>query len=293
MSSMRCPQCGFINWTTAEACKRCRLPINGAEVAEETEANSWDDTSNTYQGEPAYQWGDHGGFQEPSYAYAGRSDVAQKSGLAVASLVMGIVSMLACGLLGLGSITGLVLGIVALKKAKNSPMIYGGQGLAIAGIVLSVFSFFYIGVVFAVAIPNLIAAYRAANEGAAIASVKRLANAESIYQSGAGKYGTLQELSRAGLIDPILASGVKNHYVFEIKATDLSYEAIATPVKDDDFKGRSFYYSSKEQFIRAAKKGGVAATAYDPPMNENSPPVYRQTSDRESQPPSYQPAYQN
>ena len=27
MSSMKCPQCGLVNWVTAEACKRCKLPF--------------------------------------------------------------------------------------------------------------------------------------------------------------------------------------------------------------------------------------------------------------------------
>lgn len=292
MSSMKCPQCGLVNWATAEACKRCRLPINGADAPD---VNSWEDSSNSYQGEPVYQWGDQGGYQEATYAYAGNSEVAQKTGLAIASLIIGIVSMMACGLLGLGSITGLVLGIVALSKAKKSPMQYGGQGFAIAGIVLSVFSFLYIGIILAIAIPNVIASYHAANEGSAIRTVTYLAHAESMYQSsqGAGKYGTLQELIAAGLIDATLASGVKNHYVFEIKTDGASFEALATPVKDDDFKGRSFYYSSDEQFIRAAKKGGFAATAYDPPLNQDNAPSYRQTNDREPAPPAYRPAYQN
>lgn len=291
MSSMKCPQCGLVNWSTAEECKRCRLPINAADVPEN---KSWEETSNSYQGEPVYRWGDEGGYQGRSYSYASNGNVAQKTGLAIASLVVGIVSMMACGLLGFGSITGLVLGIVALVKAKNSPTTYGGQGFAVAGIVLSVISFFYIGIVFAIAIPNLIASYRAANEGSAIITVRTLAGAESTYQSVAGKYGTLQELASAGLIDATLARGVKNHYIFEIKTTGASYEALATPVKDNDYIGRSFYYSSREQFIRAAKKGGVAATAYDPPLNQDTP-SYRQTYEREREPapPTYSPAYQN
>lgn len=291
MSSMKCPQCGLVNWTTAEACKRCRLPINGAAAPE---VNNWEETSEDYQGEPVYQWGDQGGYQEAPYAYAGAGQVAQKTGLAIASLVIGIVSMMACGLLGLGSVTGLVLGIVALKKAKSSPAQYGGQGFAVAGIVLSVISFLYIGVVMAIAIPNVIAAYHAANEGSAIRTVRLLANAESIYQSsqGAGKYGTLQDLAAAGLIEPKVANGVMNNYVFEIKTDGSSYEALATPAKDSEFKGRSFYYSSNEECIRGAKKGGVAATAYDPPLNQDAP-SYRQSAEREPAPPQYRPAYQN
>jgi competence protein ComGC len=160
--------------------------------------------------------------------------------------------------------------------------------------VLSVISFFYIGIVFAIAIPNLIASYRAANEGSAMRTVKVLANAESVFQASpasAGKYGTMQELAAAGLIDATLIKNPKNNYVFEIKTDGSYYEAFATPVKDSDFVGRSFYFSSKEQFIRAAKKGGVPATVYDPPLNQDDAP--RRTYEREPAPSAYQPAYQN
>lgn len=328
MSSMRCPQCGLVNWLTAETCKRCKAPINGAEpptsgadssvygaadsiangwephmnsAGTPPEANSWHeasnsyDASNSYEGEPVYQWGDHAGYRGSSYQYVGSSGAAQKTGLAIASMVVGIISMIACGLLGVGSVTGLVLGIVALVKAKNHPLEYGGQGFAIAGVCLSVVSFLFTAVVMSIAIPNLMASYRAANEGSAISCLKTIANAESVYVSstGEGKYGTLKELAAAGLIDQTLARGVKNNYVFEIKTNGSSFEAFATPLKDSDFKGRSFYLSSQEQFIRGAKKGGVAATAYDPPLNQDSAPGYRRTYEREPEPPSYRPAYQN
>lgn len=292
MSSMKCPQCGLVNWSTAEACKRCRLPINGADAPD---TNTWQESSSGYSGEPVYQWGDHEGYQGASYPQVGPAEAAQKTGIAIASMVVGIVSMMACGLLGLGSITGLVLGIVALVKAKNSPTKYGGQGFAVAGVVLSVISFFYIGIVMSIAIPNFIASYRAANEGSAIATVNSIVAAESRFESmtGPGKFAPLEHLAAAGLIDPKLAKSAKHNYIFEIKVYGDSYEVLATPVKDDDYKGRSFYFSSKEQFIRAAKKGGVAATAYDPPLNQNEAPSYRQTYERQPPPPAYTPAYQN
>jgi type II secretory pathway pseudopilin PulG len=289
MNSMKCPQCGLVNWATAEACKRCRLPINGASKAD---FGRWDENSTGYEGEPAHQWSERD-QQEPSYTYAGAGQVPQKNGIAIASMVVGIVNMLACGLFGLGSITGLVLGIIALVKAKGSPLKYGGQGFAIAGIALSVVSILYMGIVLSIAIPNLIASYRAANEGAALRTLMTIADAESKFQSaiGEGRYGTLQELAAAGLIDAKIVNGVQHRYVFEVKTDGESYEAMATPVKDDDFIGRSFYFSSREQFIRAAKKGGVAATAFDPPMEQYQAPGYRNVDQREERHPTYSPAY--
>jgi len=56
------------------------------------------------------------------------------SGHAVASLILGIVGPCTAGL---ASIAGLILGIVGLSKIKKSAGAIRGQGLAIAGIILS------------------------------------------------------------------------------------------------------------------------------------------------------------
>jgi uncharacterized membrane protein len=53
------------------------------------------------------------------------------NGLAIASLVLGIL-----WLFWLGSLAGLVLGLVALKQIKNRNQ--SGRGIAIAGVVLGI-----------------------------------------------------------------------------------------------------------------------------------------------------------
>lgn len=45
----------------------------------------------------------------------------QRKGLAIASLVIGIVSILTCGGLLVGPLVGIVLGILALNKVKSDP----------------------------------------------------------------------------------------------------------------------------------------------------------------------------
>ena len=78
-----------------------------------------------------------------------------------------------------------------------------------------------IGIIAAIAIPNLLASRRAANEGSAIASVRTVTSAEATYQAttGAGSYGTLAQLNTAGLVDSTLsnssATNPKSGYVFE------------------------------------------------------------------------------
>ena len=56
------------------------------------------------------------------------------SGLAIASMVLGIVSIVLCCCFPMGTM-GLILGIVALKKVNDGTG--DGKGMAIAGIVLN------------------------------------------------------------------------------------------------------------------------------------------------------------
>jgi type IV pilus assembly protein PilA len=74
-----------------------------------------------------------------------------------------------------------------------------------------------IGIIAAIAIPNLLASKRAANEGSAIASLRTITGAEATYSAttGAGNYGNLGALNGAGLVDSVLASASgKSGYAF-------------------------------------------------------------------------------
>jgi uncharacterized protein DUF4190/uncharacterized protein DUF4339 len=59
---------------------------------------------------------------------------SKTSGLAIASLILGILAFPTCGI---GGLVGLILGIVALIKISNSGGRLEGKGMAITGIVLS------------------------------------------------------------------------------------------------------------------------------------------------------------
>jgi type IV pilus assembly protein PilA len=65
-----------------------------------------------------------------------------------------------------------------------------------------------IGIIAAIAIPNLLASKRAANEGSAVASIRTVTSAEATYQAttGAGNYGSLSALNSAGLVDAALSN---------------------------------------------------------------------------------------
>jgi type IV pilus assembly protein PilA len=80
-----------------------------------------------------------------------------------------------------------------------------------------------IGIIAAIAIPNLLASKRAANEGSAQATMRTLTGAEATYQAtaGHGNFGDLGELSGQGLIDSVLAGGTKSGYIFDVNETDI------------------------------------------------------------------------
>jgi len=65
-----------------------------------------------------------------------------------------------------------------------------------------------IGIIAAIAIPNLLASRRAANEGSAIATMRVIFSSEATYQAtaGAGAFGSLANLENAGLIDSVVAA---------------------------------------------------------------------------------------
>lgn len=117
---------------------------------------------------------------------------APRRGLAITSLVLGVLSVPTLGIVGIGALLGIVLGVVALVKAGREPAIYGGKGLAIAGIALAVLSVvvmpFVLGIVAAIAIPSLLRARVAANEAATIADIRAVMSAQAAYQAANGGY---------------------------------------------------------------------------------------------------------
>ena len=76
-----------------------------------------------------------------------------------------------------------------------------------------------IGIIAAIAIPNLLASRRAANEGSAQSSLRTIHSAQVVYQAtaGAGSYAPdLATLRTQTLTDGVLGTGTKSGYNFAI-----------------------------------------------------------------------------
>jgi type IV pilus assembly protein PilA len=84
-----------------------------------------------------------------------------------------------------------------------------------------------IGIIAAIAIPNLLASRRAANEASAISAMRTVSSAEATYFSTAGassSYGSAAQLNTNQLIDSVLLAAhggttPKSGYLYDILAT--------------------------------------------------------------------------
>ena len=108
------------------------------------------------------------------------------------------------------------------------------------------------------------------NEAGAIRNLFTLLSAEATYQSttGNGDYGTLEELRKEGLIDPVLAEGHRFGYLFRVRREKRSPESpslleiVALP-RTYRRTGRRSFYTNETGEIRVADKHGAEANLKD------------------------------
>jgi hypothetical protein len=103
---------------------------------------------------------------------------SKTSGLAVTSLVLGILGVFTCGLTAL---FGLILGIIALVSVSKSRGALRGGGIALAGIIVSGVFLFMIPIFAAMLLPALAAAKQKAEAINCVNNEKQLALAVRMY----------------------------------------------------------------------------------------------------------------
>jgi type IV pilus assembly protein PilA len=135
-----------------------------------------------------------------------------------------------------------------------------------------------IGIIAAIAIPNLLKSRQAANEASAIGSVRTVGSAQATYQStsGGGKNFavSLTVLNADGQVDSALSSGVKSGYNFACTGTASSttlpsyFNTTANPQSSGTFGTGNRSFSSNETFvIYYVPSPTTAATAGAPPAS--------------------------
>jgi type IV pilus assembly protein PilA len=128
---------------------------------------------------------------------------APRTGLAMWSLILGVLSIFTLGCLGIGPLVAIVLGIVALVKVSNAPAEYGGKGMAIGGLVTGALSLVLIpifigviGMVAAIAIPSVLRARVSANEAGALGDTRTVISSQAVYAgTNNGHYDSLECLA--------------------------------------------------------------------------------------------------
>jgi type IV pilus assembly protein PilA len=283
MSSIKCPQCGLTNWATSEICKRCKLNLQTGESAQSFDSCIQNEFP---QNESQHSTSDQR-FSQQQHFYTQPQKQQQKQGMAIASMVMGIVGFVG-GCVGgfLLAPFGLILGIISLVKANKHPDTHGGKGFAIAGVVLSGLMMVTFPIIAAIAIPNLLAARKSANESAAISTLRTIARAQATYATnvGKGECGDLTELDQSQLIDPVVAKGQKSGYLFQINKIQsstisgvINCEVTAIPLVESKQGNsftttgtRSFFESNEDGWkIHSSKIPGVIAKITDPSFDED------------------------
>ena len=118
-----------------------------------------------------------------------------------------------------------------------------------------------IGIIAAIAIPNLLAARRSANEAAAIGNMRTIVSAQATYQSTYGgntAFGTPAELATVNLLDTTMGQAGFNKsgyaYVFSAAGGSASgFYVQASPVSTATLTatGIRYFYTDQSGVIRA------------------------------------------
>src|ERR1044071_462335 len=127
-----------------------------------------------------------------------------------------------------------------------------------------------IGIIASLAIPNLLASRRAANEGSALSAMRSIHSAQTTYlnTAGAGEYGSLNDLGNERLVDETLGSGTKAGYTISCPDGNLTvgppptFWATAIPA-DTGFgtrTGNRSFAMAEDGIVRGKVADDAAAT---------------------------------
>ncbi|HET6840802.1 MAG TPA: DUF4190 domain-containing protein [Candidatus Angelobacter sp.] len=194
---------------------------------------------------------------------------------AIWSMVLGILSVVCCGIGIFAGIPAVILGHISHSNIQKSGGALKGEGLAIAGLVLGYGSVLLSFLVLpAIVIPSLLKARITANESAAAATVRTVSTAEATYAITYPQSGFAPDLATLGpgssvrcsssgpsatsacLINSTLGCSsnwcVKDSYKYSVMATGSptpnEFVVTATPVNNNT--GRKSYCATSDSIVR-------------------------------------------
>jgi prepilin-type N-terminal cleavage/methylation domain-containing protein len=116
-----------------------------------------------------------------------------------------------------------------------------------------------IGIIAAIAIPNMLAARRAANESSAISNMRSIASAQFTYRSTIGNglnYGSAAELRDNGMLDQLVAGagaastgGIKSGYQYTITVVNGAAPQFTATAEYRPLQGTRSFYTDEEGVI--------------------------------------------
>ena len=118
-----------------------------------------------------------------------------------------------------------------------------------------------IGIIAAIAIPNLLSAKKSANEGSAISNLRTLATVEAQYHNTYGTYIDLPGLQSDGLIDSKLASGTKQGYTYATSGTIDSFTFAFTADPVSTSTGTRHFFVDQTGVIRFSTSGSASSSS--------------------------------
>ena len=138
-----------------------------------------------------------------------------------------------------------------------------------------------IGIIASIAIPNLLASRRAANEASAQSSLRTIQSCELTYQAttGRGDYGTLAQIRGEFLTDAVLGSGAKSGYNFAVMPSPAGvrpavFYATADPIiKAGMGQTGTRRFGISEDAVLHGDSGGGLAPYPDEATLKAAPPV--------------------
>ena len=120
-----------------------------------------------------------------------------------------------------------------------------------------------IGIIAAIAIPSLLSARMAANESAAIGTLRTVGSAEATSLSLNGTYANLSTMAGNSFLDGQMTNGVqRDNYTFnDVSASSAAFGVTGVPVTVGSSGKRGF--GIYEDFVLRANASGAAASQTD------------------------------
>ena len=196
---MFCFKCGASMPEDATVCPQCAAPVQAVptppppaqqpSTPNPASTSAWLNVSAA----PSQQPPQYPPQAQPYRAY----QPAQTDGGAIASMVLGIASIVLC-LTFLAGIPAIIVGHLSLSRIKKSMGRLKGEGMALTGLILGYISLPFILIIAAIAIPNLIRARTVANEAAAASTTRTINTAQITYSTTYPEQGYARDLATLG-----------------------------------------------------------------------------------------------